>query len=218
MKNNIKAVIFDMDGVISDTLDIHCRAESEILSGYGINISIKQIPERYNGVPDTEMFKDIFEKANKTENIQEVYDKKWKLMEKLLKNNIRAIPGAIPLINILRENNFLLGVASSTPIEFIEQVVKTLDIKEKFYALTSTYEVKHGKPNPDIFLLAAKKLGTKPQECVVIEDATSGIQAAKNAGMKCIAITTTHKKEDLAQADKIIDNFSELTISLINSL
>ena len=82
----------------------------------------------------------------------------------------------------------LLGIASSAPINFIETVLSKLGLKEKFEVITSAEEVKYGKPNPEIFLLAAKKLNVNPQECVVIEDAEGGMTGAKKANMKCIGL------------------------------
>ncbi|MBU1000032.1 HAD family phosphatase [Patescibacteria group bacterium] len=214
----INAIIFDMDGVISDTLSIHCEAESKVLLRYGIQISPQEILSEFNAVPDRVMFKTLFKRFNCSFDLQKVEDEKWELFQELAKDKIQTIPGSLKFINILKKNGFILGLASSAPLRIINLVLETLRIREKFQAVVCTEEVKNGKPAPDIFLLAANKLKVNPRDCVVIEDAVKGIQAAKAAGMKCIAITTTHKKEELKKADKIIDSFEELSIKEIQDL
>lgn len=214
----IKAVIFDMDGVISDTLPIHNEAESKTLLKYGIKMSPRQIVEEFNGVPDKRMFEIIFSRFNKKLDYEQVAKEKWKLFQELARNNIKPIAGSLEFINALLDNGFVLAIASSAPSEIVNLVINTLGLKEKIKSIVYTNEIEQGKPAPDIFLLGAKRLRVEPQCCAVIEDALSGIQAAKAAGMKCIAITTTHSRDELKGADKIIDSFDELTMEDIKSL
>ncbi len=214
----IKAVIFDMDGVISDTLPIHCEAESKLLLKYGIQMSPQEILRDFNAVPDRLMFETIFKRFKCNVDIEKVENEKWELFKQLAKDGIQTIPGSLELINLLIKQGFILGLASSAPFRIINLVLETLRIKEKFQAVICTEEVQNGKPAPDIFLLAAEKLKVNYKECIVIEDAIRGIQAAKAAGMKCIAITTTSKRNELKNADKIIDSFSELNVKEIQSL
>lgn len=214
----IKAVIFDMDGVISDTLPIHSEAESKVLLRYGIHISPQEILQEFNAVPDNVMFGTIFQRFNTKVNLPNVEEEKWQLFQELAKDRIVPIPGSLEFIDILSKNKFNLGLASSAPLRIINLVLETLRIKNKFREVVCTEEVEHGKPAPDIFLLVANKLKIKPQNCVVIEDAPKGIQAAKSAGMKCIAITTTHPKAELMGADRIINSFTEINIEEIRNL
>ncbi len=214
----IEAVVFDMDGVISDTLPIHTGAESKVLLRYGISISPLEIIQEFNGVPDRVTFETLFKRFNRKLDLQQVQEEKWELFQKLAKDGIPAIPGSLEFIDTLLVNKFLLGLASSAPRRIINLVIENLGIKGKFQTMVCTEEVKYGKPAPDIFLLAAKQLKVDPHNCVVIEDAVSGIQAARAAGMKCIAITTSHRRVELKDADQIIDNFSELTVEGIKSL
>lgn len=214
----IKAVIFDMDGVISDTLPIHIESERRVLFKYGINISADKIIKEFNAVPDKEMFERIFKENNKHLNFQEVKDEKWQIFRELAGDKIEVIPGSLELINNLLKYGFILGLASSSPSRVIDLVTEVLGIKQKFKVIIGTEEVKHGKPSPDIFLIAAKRMKMDPEFCLVIEDAPRGIQAAKAAGMKCIAITTTHPKEELIEADVIIDSFDEINIKELKNL
>lgn len=211
-------IIFDMDGVISDTLNLHAEAESKTLEKYGIKLKPQEIIKEFNAVPDPVMFKKIFLRFKQKADIPNVEKEKWKTMGRLARNNLKAIPGSIKFINLLETNGFNLGVASSTPMHFIESVLKALKVKSKFKAITSTTEVKRGKPHPDIFLLTAKKLKADPENCIVIEDAPKGIAAAKAAKMKAIGLTSSHPKGELCEADLIIDSFEDLTIKRLSQI
>jgi beta-phosphoglucomutase-like phosphatase (HAD superfamily) len=102
-------------------------------------------------------------------------------------------------------------VASSAPLENIEATVDELNIRQYFSALISAYSMP-GKPDPSVFLEAARQLGVESKQCIVVEDAVAGVTAAKNAGMKCIAVSTTHPKLSLSAADIVVDNLEELTM------
>src|SRR3990167_6439643 len=186
MNNNIKAVIFDMDGVIADTQTIHNETNAEILQSYGIPLSSKDM-SKFAGIPNKNTFADLFKKYNVNADVDKAVSKKWGLTKE--KN---AIPGVLDFIQELDNNKFKIAIASSSTADFIDHVLLSLKIKEFFTVIVNGNEVKKGKPNPDIFLKAAEKLKVKPSNCLVFEDAPAGIQAAKNAGMKCIAITTTY--------------------------
>ena len=214
----IKAVIFDMDGVISHTQIFHSKAESEALKEYGISMPFKELMKKYAGIPDKEMFKKILERFGKEANIDEIIEKKWVIMDKFVKKGIKPVEDVEKLIRFLYKNGFALAVASASPFHFIKSVIKPLKIENMFKSIACADEVTHGKPDPEIFLLAAKKLKIKPVFCIVIEDSSNGVEAAKRAGMKCVAITTTHKREELKNADKIIDSFKEINIDKLKDL
>ena len=144
-----RCVIFDMDGVISNTLPIHSEAESRVLLEYGIKMSPKQMAEEFNGVPDKRMFEIIFSRFNKKLDYEQVAKRKWKLFQELARNNINPIAGALELINSLLKKEFLLAVASSAPIKIVDLVLNTLDLKEKIKCIVYTHEVEQGKPSPD---------------------------------------------------------------------
>src|SRR3989344_677917 len=216
MNNNIKAVIFDMDGVIADPQTIHNETNAEILQSYVIPLSSKDM-SKFAGIPNKKTFADLFKKYNVNADVDKAVSKKWGLIKEKTKV-INAIPGVLDFIQELDNNKFKIAIASSSTADFIDHVLLSLKIKEFFTVIVNGNEVKKGKPNPDIFLKAAEKLKVKPSNCLVFEDAPAGIQAAKNAGMKCIAITTTYNKKELKQADKIINAFNDKTFNLIRSL
>ncbi len=197
-----------MDGVISDTQKIHATVEANLFREYGINITSDEITKKYAGTPDKVCFAKIFEAHGLNIDVEAALKIKWKRMMLLASGGIDAIPGAIKLINDLKLAGLKLGGASSSPKNFIELVLAKLGIKEKFDAITSTQEVDRGKPNPDIFLLAAKKINIEPIECVVIEDAMSGMIAAKAAGMACVGLISDDRNYPADLSVTTLENLS----------
>jgi HAD superfamily hydrolase (TIGR01509 family) len=154
-----------------------------------------------------------------TEEALEIVNRKEKyFIEEIRKNRPQPTKGLKKLLATLSRTNYKIGLGTSAPSYKTKIVLETLGIKEFFNSIVTAEEVRQGKPNPEIYLKVAKKLNVKPKECIVIEDAPKGIEAAKNAGMKCIAIPTTHKKAELKNADKIINSFNKLTMKVIESI
>lgn len=213
----IKAVIFDMDGVISDTQKFHGEIESSIFEKHGIKLSPREIEEKYAGMSDKEFFETVFNKFNKKLYVEGAIEEKWDTLLKSAKGKISGIYGITELVKRLHDSNLKLGVASASRKEFIELVLSELRLTEYFDAITSSTEVESGKPNPDIFLLTAKKLNANPKECLVIEDGKLGVTASKRAGMKCIWINWHHKNDNI-EADKIVDELKDINLSIIQSL
>jgi len=212
----IKGAIFDMDGVISDTQNLHASTEADLLKEYGIDITPEEISENYGGMLDREFFKTIFKKHGVLADTEIVFNRKWERMVAITTDNITPIPGAIKIIYSSEKAGLKLAVASSAPARFIEIVLSGLKIREKFETTVSGDDVKHGKPDPEIFLLAAKKLNIKPQECVVIEDSYAGMVAAKKADMKCIGLVKENNKQ--YPADLIINSLEDLTAEKIQKI
>lgn len=213
-----KAVIFDMDGVVSDTQKFHAEVESLILKDFGVILSPEAITKRYSGVADDAMFKEIFGENNVTDYppIDEIVMQKWDKMAIVAKNRITAIPYAIELITNLKANQFKLAIASASTSIFIDEVLEELSITEFFDTTVSAQEVQNGKPAPDVFLLAARRLGVEPEECIVIEDGRSGMIGAKAANIPCIGLV-----EDLSEvypATITVRSLSDVTIDLVHSL
>lgn len=215
----IKAVIFDMDGVISDTLPLHTAAETRVFANYGIHVTSDQLLSEFNAVPDPVMYNALFARFKKKKpDLDKLADEKFAIFSELARDNIHAVPGVIDFIKQLKQQGYILGVASSSPTEIVDVVLETLSIRDSFSAITPTAEVERGKPHPDIFLRTARKLGVSPETCLVVEDAPNGVEAAKRAGMSCIAITTSVTKDKLQEANLVIDSFNELTIDTIKKL
>ena len=212
------AVIFDMDGVISDTQKFHAEVESLILRQYGIEMSPEAITKRYSGVADDVMFIEIFEEngVNNHPPIDKIVMDKWNKMATVAKGRITAIPHAVDLIRMLKKEGFRLAIASASTTIFIREVLDELTLNEFFDTTVSAQEVKYGKPAPDIFLLAAKRLEVELEACIVVEDGRSGMIGAKAAGIPCIGLV-----EDTAEgypATSLVTSLDQVTLDLIHSL
>jgi beta-phosphoglucomutase len=124
----------------------------------------------------------------------------------------------LTIIEELEANGFKLAVGSSGPRENVELLVNSLNLLEKFSVLITAAEIENGKPAPDVFLSAAEKVNVKPENCIVVEDAPVGIEAARRAEMKSIALTTTHNEKELLDADLIVKDLSYIDIKDIFKL
>ena len=151
-------------------------------------------------------------KFNLKEPISKIMKERLKIIHSLYKSKISTKPGASSLIKHLHKNNYIIALASNSPMELINTTLRRFNLNKYFTAKTSGEEVKNGKPAPDIYLATAKKIKVKPPECLVIEDAGSGISAAKKAGMFCVALLDKRysEKEALNQADLIIESLKEI--------
>ena len=213
-----KAIIFDMDGVLIDSIGPIWESFSKVLKDEGVHFSDDYIKRnlarslRDNlqawktefGIKDY----DLMEFSKKAGEIQFELMKKEKVNSELL-----------ALLQESKQNNIICGVATSSLRWRAEKILDLLDIKPFFQALVTADDIKNHKPAPDTFLEAAKKLNIKPEECVVIEDAGNGIDAAKNANMKTIALLTKyHSLDELKHADLVIKDLSELNIEKIKKL
>lgn len=218
----IKAVIFDMDGVISDTQKLHASVEEKLLQRFGIRIKASEITEKFGGMPTKEIFKKLFKENKVSTDIDSIMEEKWEEMIKYAKDSVSPVSGSIELINELKRQNFKLAISSSSPKKYVNVVLDKLKLKGKFDVITTQEEVKRGKPYPDISLLTAKKLETLPEECVVIEDGISGMMSAKRAGMKSIAFIdksrSTKTDNGNYPADLIVNDLKKINSKKIKSL
>ncbi|MFH1255755.1 MAG: HAD family phosphatase [Candidatus Diapherotrites archaeon] len=214
----IKAVIFDLDGVLIDSMEQHCKTELQPLHEMGVPATMEELHE-FIGVPAGDFFKAMLKKYGKKGDPEKLLERKYALME-FGAEKIPAFPGAIELVESLKSSGFLIAVGSSSRTFFVEKALAAIGLKEKIPVIASSSEVKQGKPAPDIFLLAAKKLSLEPKECVVIEDAIQGVNAAKAAGMKCIAVTNSFPAEKLkaAGAELVVKSLKQLSPKIIMGL
>ncbi|MFA5745977.1 MAG: HAD family phosphatase [archaeon] len=187
-------VLFDMDGVISDTQDMQAEIESQLLKRFGINIPSKEITRRYAGVRTSEFFKDLLDKKKVVYDIDKLMEEKRKKVITNIKKELKEIPGSVELIKKLYKDGYKLAVASATNRLQVETNLKKLKVRKYFSVVVTGDDVKHGKPNPESYLLAAKKLHSKSSECIVIEDGINGMQAGKNAKMFVIGLVPKGSK------------------------
>lgn len=213
-------VIFDMDGVLSDSQEPVAKMESDQLARHGIHLTPAAITKRFAGVADSVFYETVFREAGKQADVGPLIQEKWDIFLAQMRGQVREIPGAAATVRRLKAAGFKLGVASSSIPKFIALVMEELRIRDAFDTLTSGMEVAHGKPAPDIFLLAAERLKATPEQCVVIEDAVNGMVAAKASDMVCIALIQPHLKglHDEIPADVVVDSHEQITPELIRRL
>jgi len=221
----IKAIIFDFNGVIIDDEPLHEKAFRQACLEIGIRLSRRDHAAFCLGRTDVDGARRIQEKFSLTDQAREgLLQSKSRLYFNLLENDLHPVLGVVELIESLtrlpmagkQDSTFLLAIVTAAYPEEVEFILKTLGMREHFSVVVSAKDVTHSKPDPEPYLLAAKKLGVLPSECAVIEDTPSGIASAKGAGMKCIGITTTRRKEELQHADIIIDNLFEISADVVN--
>ncbi len=212
-----KAVIWDMDGVIADTALYHFKAWQEVFQKRGVNFTEEDFRRNFGQRNDT-IIRNVLGEGLSPSEIDTIAGEKEENFRQKVSQHIKPLPGAIELIKSLKERVFSMALASSAPMENIRLIIGSLDINNCFHAIVSGREVKEGKPSPQGFLLAAKKLGVAPENCIVIEDAVAGVTAAKRAGMHCLAVTNTHPRVSLKEADLIVDTLEAVSVSDLEGL
>ncbi|MFA5714871.1 MAG: HAD family phosphatase [Candidatus Paceibacterota bacterium] len=209
----IKGVIFDMDGVLTDNKEQDFTAWKRLFTDFGLDLNFEGYKSFTGMKGEAIVLKYIKPEAKEEEATMLTRRKEDYFIEEIKKTKIEPTKGVVRLLNDLKENNIKIGIGTAAMEFKAYAILKELGIKDFFEVLVSAEKVKKGKPDPETYLKVAEYLNLKPEECIVIEDAPNGIEAAKNGGIKCIAITSTHKESELQQADKIIDSFDELKIN-----
>lgn len=208
----IKAVIFDMDGVVAETERIHIEAEVQTMSKYGIRISEDELHE-YTGTTAKVMFTKLIKKYSLNTTFGKMFDEKEKVLFKLLEEGVQPTKGVVDLLFKLKKMKKKLAIASSSHRRMIEYVLKKLEIADFFDSVVGAEDITRSKPDPEIFLISARRLKVKPEECLVIEDSELGVKAAKMANMKCLGyINPSSGNQDLSRADSQIEDFSRLNL------
>jgi beta-phosphoglucomutase family hydrolase len=211
------AVIFDMDGVLADTGSIHYQSWVKIAKEIGKKFS-KEFFKSTFGRQSIPIIRNLVGTDVDEDLVRKWADLKEKYYREMVRNNIVPLPGVLRLLKELNELKFKLAVGSSGPPENVDLLLNSLEIAHYFDIVITASDVKNGKPAPDVFLIASKKLKITPSNCIVIEDAPVGIEAAKNAGMKCIALETTHPTKELLAADLVISDLSKIRVKNIIEL
>jgi HAD superfamily hydrolase (TIGR01509 family) len=211
-KSSIKAIIFDMDGVLVDSEPHHFKIEKKLFAKLNLNISDEE-HSTYMGTATDLMWRTIVSHKKLTLNIKDLVEQT--ILESKLhfssQENLVPMSGLVELLDKFHKKGLPMAVASSSGQEIIDIILQNTNLKKYFKYTVSSELVGGSKPEPDIFLHTAKLLGVKPGECVVIEDSANGIRAAKAAKMYCIAYNgVSSNNQDQSLADKQIVDFSEL--------
>lgn len=195
----LSAVIFDFDGVVIDSHEAHERSWFALAEELGKTLTRETFVFTFGQRNESILpFLGWAEEGDR-ERIQQLGDRKESLYRDILRaEGIVPLPGVMALLEELRANGIPCAIGTSTPRANVECVLEITGLGSFFTDIAASEDVSRGKPDPEVFLKAAAKLGAEPATCVVIEDAHVGIRAAKAAGMKAVAVTTTHPVESLA--------------------
>jgi HAD superfamily hydrolase (TIGR01509 family) len=211
-------VIFDSDGVIVDSEPFSLAAFRQAMEEQGVFLNDKDIMANC-GLTDADIVRYVSEKFGIEADLDLFHSRKQNLyQEMILSGNLKACEGAVELLSNLERLNIPFALASSGSIRKIRLNLTHVGLWDRFPVKISGEDMKRGKPHPDIFLASAERLNLAPDRCVVIEDSLNGIEAAHRAGMKCVAVIGTFKREHLSKADFIIDSLSYLTVEKLKSL
>ncbi len=213
---NDAGVIFDVDGVLVDSYVPHLESWQRLASEIGADIAESQFAATF-GRTSRDIISELFD-ITEADAVQKLDARKESLYREIIRPAVPAMPGAVSLVASLHAAGFRLAVGSSGPPENVALVCEAMGLDAYLSASITGADVTRGKPDPQVFLLAAEGLGLPAARCVVIEDAPAGIEAARAAGMPCIALSSTHERSGLAAADKIVGNLSELGPADIRSL
>ncbi|MCL2323073.1 MAG: HAD family phosphatase [Oscillospiraceae bacterium] len=212
------SVIFDMDGVIIINSEFHVKAWDVFCKKYDIILSDYDIKNYILGTTNKTALDHIFKGTLSEDEVLKFSDEKELTYRTLYKPYLKENKGVIDFLKLLKQNHIKIALATSAQPSNLDFIVDNLKIRGYFDFIIHAMQVNEGKPNPEIYLKAAKGIHEDPNKCIVIEDSIPGIKSALSANMKVIAITTTHKKDELKDASLIIDSFSELNMEVLESL
>ncbi len=215
----IKAVLFDMDGVLVNTERFYTQALIEtFFEETGIRLTNEEVG-KYTGLIYVDKIKGIFKERNLKGDPFALAEKSRERFLRIIRGNIKLLPGAKRLIEELVASGLKLGLVSSSKRKVIELVLKEAGIEGTFDVIIAQEDVKHLKPDPEPYLLASKRLNLEPEECVVIEDSVHGVSSAKAAGMKCIAVINPNAPvSSYSGADFVVNDLKDLNLRIILDL
>lgn len=213
----LKGLLFDLDGVIVDNAEQHVRAFDIFLKRYGVNRTFT--PDLF-GRRNEDIFNILMPEA--------VVEKDWRILSaekeavyrEISRSELGPVKGLITLLTNAKQSGIACGIGSSACRENVEFCIDICNIDNLIDAYCCEQDVTIGKPEPEVYLKTAARLGVKAEECVVFEDATAGVTAGKRAGCKVVALTTSSPREVLEQteADLIIDNFNDISLDILRRL
>ena len=223
----LRAVIFDFDGVITDSEILHFRAFNAVLTQHGFQLTRQEYYRDYLGMTDKDCFKALIGEGRlriSEAQIQGLVRRKTRVFEQLARTEGKIIEGVREFLNALAGAKVPTAICSGALRAEIELILEEARLRDYFDVIVSAEEVAQGKPDPEGFLLALKKLSEQwaepiaTESCVVIEDSHWGLRAAEAAGMRTVAVTNTYDAAQLKQADKVVHRLDDLTLEDLRQL
>ena len=230
----LRAVIFDFDGVITDSEILHFRAFNQVLGQYGIELTKQEYYKTYLGFNDADCYGMLISQGllkAEPEQIGDLIEEKKHIYKELAKTEGKMIEGVRDFLTLLEENSIPMAICSGSLLTEVEMVLEDTGLRHLFEVIVSGEQVRKGKPDPEGFFLTLKRLNRNISlgqagnqnnilagDCIVIEDSHWGLEAAKAAGMHTIAVTNSYGAEQLGMADKIVNRLNELSIGDLQQL
>lgn len=223
----LEAVIFDFDGVITDSEILHFRAFNKVLARHGLELSKKEYYSTYLGLSDSDCFAALIDEnrlgVEKTQ-IEALIQQKARVFEQLARTDGKIIEGVREFLDLLTGARIPIAICSGALRAEIELILEDAGLRRTFDVIVSAEEVTRGKPDPEGFLLALQRLNETvltpitPGQCIVIEDSHWGLRAAHAAGMHTIAVTNTYETDQLKAAQRVVARLSDLTMDDLTRL
>ncbi len=200
-------LLWDLDGVLVDSSPYHYEAFRRLMAEMGRALDEETFRTQLLGLRNDAILARLLGPLP-PEEVRRLAQRKEELFRRLISGQVRALPGAVELVREAQAAGFRQAIVSSTPRENVRLVLASLGLRDTFAVVVGEEDVCRGKPDPEGFLVAAARLGCPPQACTVIEDAPEGVQAAKAAGMRCLAVATTRPPSQLRGADLVVPSLS----------
>lgn len=213
-----QCVIFDMDGVICHTNPHHVKAFEVFFDNYKVPYSEEEFEEHMYGKHNGYIMSHFFKRSVVGDELRKLEDEKESIFREIYKDKVETIPHYLKFLNQLKSRNFKTAVATSAPRANLDLIIKALKIEDEMDSMMSSEDVKHHKPDPEVYLKSAERVGVAPSHCIVFEDSFSGVSAALNAGMKVVGVLSTHTKEQLPPCNFYINDYSEVNVDKILDL
>jgi HAD superfamily hydrolase (TIGR01509 family) len=205
-----------MDGVLVDTGEFHFQAWSQVLPDYGLEMR-RELFQATFGMNNAGVVSTLLGRRPDPELLDELGERKEQRFRQVVRGHVRPLPGVHLWLERLKAEGVSQAIASSAPPANIDAMVDELGLRLYFAAIATGYDLP-GKPNPTLFLKAARQIDVPPEQCVVVEDAVAGVEAARRAGMRCIAVTTTNPTHALGDADVVVGRLDELPLDTFRKL
>lgn len=209
-------VIFDMDGVLVDSYAAHLESWRRLAAELRQSLTEQQIGSTF-GRTSRDIIRLLFD-VHDAASIHRLDTRKEVLYRDLVRGRVPVMPGAVAFVTDCHTAGLRLAVGSSGPAENVRLVCDEMGVAELFAEMVTGDDITCGKPDPEVFLTAAARLGLLPQQCVVIEDAPVGLEAARRAGMQCVGLVGSYPRETLAAATRVIESFGELDASQVKRM
>jgi beta-phosphoglucomutase len=204
----IRGVLFDMDGVLVDSESFICEAAIIMFSELGAKVTCEDF-KPFVGTGENRYLGGVAEKHGISIDLIKDKARTYEIYKQIIKGHLLPLPGALEFVDKCRAKGLKLAIATSADYVKMEANLDEITLPSStFDATVNGLEVVNKKPAPDIYLMAAGKLGLRPEQCLVVEDAVSGVRAARAAGCRCLAVTTSFSRDNLSEADWICDNLS----------